>query len=185
MPILALLAGLGTSGAVSGFWRRALLAVLVLGCVANLLVAASPLMGDNRFFVGLEQLRNDPLRLNPWHRYFNTHAPGGRLLLVGEAQVFDLEPPLLYNTCFDSCVFEQLVRDHSPQEVRLALAAQNITHVYVSWGEIERYRRTYGFTEFVQPGVFQRLVNEGVLEPLPEIAGHRGRGYRVLSPPQR
>ena len=64
-------------------------------------------------------------------------------------------------------------------EVRSELAARQITYVYVNWGEIARYRRTYGFTDFVQPEVFDRLVAQGVLEPLPSIEGHSGQGYRV------
>ena len=59
------------------------------------------------------------------------------------------------------------------------LAARQVSYVYVDWGEIARYRRTYGFTNFVEPQVFDRLVAEGILEPLPAIEGHEGRGYRV------
>jgi len=57
--------------------------------------------------------------------------------------------------------------------------------VFVHWGEIARYRATYGFTEFVQPEVFARLVQAGVLEPIAEIRDHAGRGFRVLMPPPR
>ena len=60
------------------------------------------------------------------------------------------------------------------------MAARQIAYIYVNWGEIDRYRHSnYGFTDFVQPEVFDRLVAEGVLEPLPPIKGHPGRGYRV------
>ena len=89
--------------------------------------------------------------------------------------------PVLYNTCFDDCIFEQLVSGRTAAEVRAELAARQITYVYVNWGEIARYRSpgNYGFTDFVQPEVFDRLVAQGVLEPLPPIEGHPGRGYRV------
>ena len=67
------------------------------------------------------------------------------------------------------------------EQVRPELAARRITHVYVHWGEIARYRRTkYGFTDFIQPHVFAALVTGGVLRPLPAIEGHPGRAYRVV-----
>ena len=151
--------------------------LLVAGLGANFLVASTG--QGNAWFVSLARLRHDPAWIDPWHEYFNTHLTAGRLLSVGDAAVFDLSVPVLYNTCFDDCIFEQLVRGRTAAEVRAELAARQITYVYVNWGEIARYRRTYGFTDFVQPEVFDRLVAQGVLEPLPPIEGHPGRGYRV------
>jgi hypothetical protein len=102
-------------------------------------------------------------------------------LTVGDAQVFDLEVPVLYNTCFDDCLFEQLVRGRSVAEVRAALATRGISYVYVDWDEIRRYRSpgNYGFTDFVQPSVFEALVRQGILEPLSEAGGPKGPVYRV------
>jgi hypothetical protein len=71
-----------------------------------------------------------------------------------------------YNTCFDDSIFERLTKDRSPAEARKAFAAEGITHVYVQWGEIARYRSTYGFTDYVQPSVFDRLVGDSVLAPM-------------------
>ena len=88
---------------------------------ANFLVAS---MGQgNAWFVGLARLRHDPAWIDPWHEYFNTHLTAGRLLSVGDAAVFDLTVPVLYNTCFDDCIFEQLVRGKTAAEVRAELAA--------------------------------------------------------------
>lgn len=185
LPLLALLAGAGAAWSPERLWRRALVILLVFGAVANFLTATSVGGGYNRYFVSLKRLRDDPQRVDPWHRYFNRHARGGKVLLVGDAQPFDLEVPALYNTCFDDSIFEQLVKDRSPEEVRAALAGRGITHVFVHWGEIARYRATYGFTEFVQPEVFARLVQAGVLEPIAEIRDHAGRGFRVLMHPPR
>ena len=161
------------------WWRILLPVLLVAGLGANFLVAS---MGQgNAWFVSLARLRHDPAWIDPWHEYFNTHLTAGRLLTVGDAAVFDLSVPVLYNTCFDDCIFEQLVRGKTAAQVRAELAARQITYVYVNWGEIARYRSpgNYGFTDFVQPEVFDRLVAQGVLEPLPSIEGHPGRGYRV------
>ncbi len=175
----ALLAGAGACWCRERWWRVALTAFLVTGLGTNFLLAGWG-WGNNGYFVGLNRLRHDARRVDPWHEYLNTHAGDGRVLLVGDAQVFDIEVPLLYNTCFDTCLFEELARDRTPEQVRAALAEQGITHVYVHWGEIARYRRTgYGFTNFVQPDVFEEMVAAGVLEPLPGIGDHPARAYRV------
>jgi hypothetical protein len=120
--------------------------------------------------------------VDAWHRYLNEHAADGRVLAVGDAQVFDLEMPILYSTCFDDSKFEQWVAGRTPEQVRAAMAREGVTHVFVHWGEIARYRRpgNYGFTDFVEPAVFRRLVAEGVLAPLPPIEDHPGRCYRVV-----
>jgi hypothetical protein len=112
-------------------------------------------------------------------------------LTVGDAAVFDLQPPVLYKTCFDDCVFEQLVRDKTSmearpedqmrpaKEIRAEFASLHITYVFVNWKEIDRYRRTYGFTDFVQPEVLDRLVEEGILELVPQNAEPLKMMYRV------
>ena len=65
----------------------------------------------NEWFVPLDDLRNDPQRMiSPWHWYFNLEPEKGGVLLVGDAAVFDLKPPIWYNTCFDDCIFERLVK---------------------------------------------------------------------------
>ena len=46
------------------------------------------------------------------------------------------------------------------------LAAEGITHVYVNWLEILRYRApgSYGYTDFVTPKRFRQLQKIGVLD---------------------
>jgi hypothetical protein len=53
--------------------------------------------------------------------------------------------------------------------------------VYVDWSEIARHRRPggYGFTDFVTPELFARLVAAGVLEPAGRL-GEEHELYRVL-----
>jgi hypothetical protein len=182
-PLVAMLAGLGAVWSQERLWRVALVVVLIIGSAANFLTASSVGGGYNPYFVSLARLRDDPDRVDAWHRYLNRHAKHGRVLLVGDAQPFDLEMPVLYNTCFDDSIFEQLAKGRSPQEVRAVFVEHGITHVYVDWGEIARYRRTYGFTDYVQLAVFDELVANGVLAPLPGIPDHPGRGYRVVGLP--
>ncbi len=181
LPLVALLAGAGACWERSLAWRRTLIGLLLFASLYNFIVAAGGPGGYNRYFVPYSRLRDAPERVDAWHRYFNAHAAGGRVLLVGDAEVFDLEMPVLYNTWLDDSIFERFVRDRTPEQVREAFRREGITHVYVHWGEIERYRRTgYGRWDFVRPEVFDRLAAAGVLGPLPEIPRHAGRGYRVL-----
>ena len=47
--------------------------------------------------------------------------PGARVLLVGQAAVFHLNHPIVYNTVFDHETFETLARGRTPAEVGQAL----------------------------------------------------------------
>ena len=178
LPIVALLAGGAASSSTTTPWRRGLLALVGVGTLWNFVVITSGIGGgDNRYLESLDRLKLDPSRLAPWHAYLNTHTPAGKSVLsVGDAQVFDLEVPVLYNTVFDPSIFESIVRDErgavrSPAEIRQRL--RGVAFVYVNWGEIVRYRSpgNYGFSSFVEPAIFERLVAEGVLAPpVPEFA---------------
>lgn len=188
LPLAALAAGAGAAWSEDHFWRRLMLGVLTAGVAANFLVIASPVIGDNRFFVALEALRTDvgdPAqgrvgRVNPAHQYLNEHVPAGdAVLLVGDAQPFDLEPRTFYNTTFDPSVFAWFMKGRSAGERRATLRMRNVTHVYVDWRDIARYRSpgNYGFTDYVQPAVFDALVAQGVLRlvwsPPPDETDHQ------------
>jgi hypothetical protein len=182
LPLLCLAAGLAVSWSSEKSWRWGMTGLLTVVLLGNFLVASSSGPGCyNRYFVSLGRLRDDPLRVVSWHRYFNREIPRGRVLLVGDAQPFDLEMPVLYSTCFDDSPFELLAKGRTAAEIRSGLRKAGITHIYVDWGEIDRYRRSgYGFSAYVRPEVFERLVDEGILRPLPEIEGDPGRGYEVI-----
>ncbi len=189
LPVMALLAGAGACWSFEAWWRRVLKGVLLAALGVNFLISsAGP---GNAWFVPLAQLRNDPTWLTPCHYYLNNDADRGAVLAVGDAAVFDLKPTVFYNTCFDDCVFEQLVRDKSSKEdrpekqlrpakeIRAEFKSLRIAYVFVNWKEIGRYRDTYGFTDFVQPEVFDRLVKEGILELVPQSVEPLKQIYRV------
>jgi hypothetical protein len=182
LPLLCLAAGLGVYWTPQKSWRWGVTGLLSVVLLGNFLVASSSGPGCcNRYFVSIGRLRDDPLLITAWHRYFNREAPHGRVLLVGDAEPFDLEMPLLYSTCFDDSPFELLAKGRTTAEVRSGLRAAGITHIYVDWGEIARYRRSgYGFTAYFRPEIFRRLVDEGVLRSLPAIEGDPGQGYEVI-----
>jgi hypothetical protein len=199
LPLAALLAGKGACWSNDRYWRWGLGIFLVLGVTYCFLAAAAiPVEGNyNRYFVGLDRARRDKQRVGIAHSYLNASMHQGRVLLVGDAEPFDLEMPVLYNTCFDDSIFEQLVKDRTPEQIRTAFAEHEITYVFVHWAEIRRYRQTYGFTSFVRSDVFHELVEDGILKldfSWPpdgdrQIAGSYWRapqvvaeGYRVLPP---
>ncbi len=184
-PLAAMLAGIGATWNASHIWRRGLTALLAFGLVFNFVLIAGGPVADSRYLVPLDQVRAESIkRVDPWHAWLNEHANEvNRVLLVGDAQPLDLEVPATYNTVFDDSIFEQLARDKSPTEVRQALADRGISHIYVAWPEIERYRSpgNYGITDFVQPANFDALVTAGVLTRLPMLADDRGEMYRVIA----
>lgn len=182
LPLAALLAGIGATWSNLSWWRGTLAALAVVGLSFNFAVTASGHLVDNRYLADLEVLRDDPAVVEPWHRWLNEHAGEvERVLLVADAQPFDLQVPNLYNTVFDANLLEQLARDRTPEQVRKALNERGISHVYLAWREVERYRSpgNYGITDFLQPQVFDDLVAAGVLEELPPLADDSGRIYRV------
>jgi hypothetical protein len=181
-PFFALIAGVGTTWSAAGWWRRAVLALFVWGLVANWLVVSSGVMGvDRRFLVQLDRLRDDttwgepdePKRVNPVHSYLNhTVGEGGRVLLVGDAQPFDLQVPTLYNTCFDDCWFEKLTATKSKDERIKALSELGITHVYIHWNELARYRSegNYGYSDYVTEAVIRELIDEQEILAEPQLS---------------
>lgn len=166
LPVLALLAGVGAAWSASRVWRTAVTVLLLGGLATNLLFLLSAGVYDHRYLVSLGQLRRDepaepngPSRVHPIHRYLNARAAAGdRVLLVGDAQPFDLELPALYSTCFDECLFERLMKGRTAAQRRAALREQQITYVLVNWRELDRYRSpgNYGFTDYVT----KKLVRE-------------------------
>jgi hypothetical protein len=156
LPALALLAGIGAAAIDHPVWRMSTQAVVVFGLVTQFPFATLPL-DDNRFFAPLAELRRDEPRLtesvgprmHPAHQWLNEHArPGERVLLVGDAEPFELQIPAVYNTCFDDCQFERLFKGHARDKRLAALRRENIRYVLFHWAHLDRYRSpgNYGYT---------------------------------------
>jgi hypothetical protein len=180
LPVTALLAGIGATWSARPAWRWTLAAWLAVGLTYDFVVMTSGIIADCRFLVSLDVLRAEARKLRPAHEYLADHvAAGQRALLVGDATPYDLDVPALYNTVFDSSIFEQLASDRTASEVAEALAGLRVSHIYVDWAEIARYRSpgNYGFTPYVRPEVFARLVAAGILEKV--FDDERGEVFRV------
>ncbi len=181
IPLLSIAAGSTWILSTARSWRRFLSVVIAGVTLFNLRFCGHErqLIG---FHLGLMDLaaarqlviRSDIRLLN------DTLPPSSRILMVGEAEVFDATFPLFYSTVFDDCLFEEWTTTpddaHLPGRQRRMLPserihetfqAHGITHVYINWGEILRYRLpgSYGFTDYVQPSRFDELVRSRVLNP--------------------
>ncbi|MGC8644099.1 MAG: hypothetical protein ACP5XB_29920, partial [Isosphaeraceae bacterium] len=126
------------------------------------------LTGLNEWTGNLAHLRTDiPGRLNPPLAAIDRELPAtAKVLLVGPAAVFHVNHAVLYNTVFTPERIEVLAAGRAPAEFHKALVEQGITHIYVDWKEIHRYREpgNYGFTDFVTPDRFSEWVKAGVLD---------------------
>jgi hypothetical protein len=175
VPLAALLAGAGVAWKSSASWRIAMFAILFWGLVWNFLVIAGVAAPPN-LLVSLERLRSDPLFTAVGHLHLNKVVPpGDAVLLVGDAEPFDLAMPAYYNTCFDACLFEVWMKN-KPKDQRLTeLHRRKISHVLVNWSEIARYRLpgNYGFTDYVSPAVFGELLQQRVLVRRQRLRDHR------------
>ncbi len=179
LPLVALLAGIGAASFGDRAWRGTILAILCLGFAFNLVLVTSPVPGDNRFLSSYESMRRDEPTDGPFsaermhraHKYLNANIqPGFAVMAVGEAQVFDFEMPVFYNTCFDDCVFETMMKNHTKDERMTALREKRISHVFIFWYELERYRSpgNYGYSDYVTPElVEQEFVERGMLREIP------------------
>jgi hypothetical protein len=188
LPSMAVLAGLGSDWSRSRLWTGLLTLVMAAGIGSNLVYCSTELAGLNDWTGDLSTLRQEvPRLLNPAMARLDAELPpGAKPLMVGQAGVFHFGHPVLYNTVFDDDILEGLARGRSPEEVREALRRLGVTHLYVDWSEIERYRSpgNYGFTKFVTPEVFARLVEADALGA-PTRPGPKQELYRVMPGPGR
>ncbi len=175
LPAVALwcvLAGCGVAW-IAHRVSHALATVLVLtGLIYGCIVNASPVLGDNRYLITLDALRNDsgdeenPGRISRAIGWCNRNLTSSqtKLLLVGEARAFDFRMPIIYSTCFDPSPAEKWLRGLSPDEQRQNLQANNVTHLLVNWSEIARYRSpgNYGFSDWPQKEDIQNLEKSGL-----------------------
>lgn len=167
LPAAAVLAGLGADWSKSLAWRVVRAGILTLGILTNLVYSSTALSGLNEWTGDLEALRTDiPHRLNaPLARIDAELPPDATILLVGQAAVYHVRHPILYNTVFNPETIETMASGRSAAEFRRALHERKITHIYVDWKEINRHRHPagYGFTEFVTPERFAAWTSAGVL----------------------
>ncbi len=153
--------------------------IVLAAALFDLGFITSPLCGYNAYLIDLDVARQQAA--TPSMRLLNELPlpKEARVLFVGEAQVFDARFEHVYNTVFDESIFQRWTSASVPglpdaeqplrpmAEIRTTFAEHGITHLFVNWQEVQRYRETYGYTEFVTPERFRDLVAGGVLREIP------------------
>lgn len=169
LPPLAILAGLGADWSRHLSWRSLLGVIMLFGLTSNATYVSTGLAGPNEWTSNLVTERVQTFReVNPPLAAIDEQLPpDAKILLVGQASVFHVNHPIVYNTVFNLETVEALSKGKTPEEFHRALVERGITHVYVDWSEINRYRKpdNYGFTPFVTRDWLNGLVAAGVLEP--------------------
>ena len=178
---LAAAAGLAWPRALkleSGPWRWAAGGLVVVSMGYHLVFNLTPLVGLNLYATDYAAARRAAARAGGAVSVLNEVLPAdARPLLVGEAAVFEAEFEPLYNTVFDASIFQLLTTGDAGRpdagqptapadEVCRRLREARVTHVFVNWSEVLRYRETYGYTDYVTPDRIDQLVSAGALSPV-------------------
>ncbi len=183
IPVVALLAGAGLSSL-----RPVAIRIPMLACVSALMCYSTNFCGSN--WAGYNAWLAEPAAAR---EAIETRLAGliqtaeqlnqesnspGRVLVVGEAAVFEARTDVIYNTVFDLNLFQQICANKvtggpDPDatlrpiaDVRKRLADRNVRFIAVNWLEILRYRApgSYGFSDFVRPQTLEHLVQSGILK---------------------
>lgn len=187
-PLLFVLAGIGCGELYRLGGTRLANLVLLSGVFLTMVYDAGPGLGDARLCVDLRYLRVDDgsgssISRMPVHQlWVNRHlSPLDKVLVVGDAAVFDYEVPVIYSTTFDRSFLRDLLDAPSSKQNEM-VTDQGITHLLVHWGEIARLRATYGFDETIQPQSVQRLVESGLMRPVFQEAEGRFEVWQFTQP---
>jgi hypothetical protein len=169
LPPLAILAGLGADWSRHLSWKGLLGLLMALGLASNATIISTGLAGPNEWTADLAEARLETRKAvnAPLLTIDRELPPDAKILLVGQASVFPMNHRIVYNTVFNMETIEALSKGRTAREFRQALVDLGITHVYIDWAEIDRYRgpENYGFTPLVTQRWLNGLVASGVLEP--------------------
>jgi hypothetical protein len=178
LPPLAILAGLGADWSRHLSWKVLLGILMAIGLASNATYISTGLAGPSEWTSDLATARVETRKAvnAPLLAIDRQLPPDAKILLVGQASVFPMNHPIVYNTVFNVETIEALSKGKNPKQFHQALVDRGITHVYVDWAEIDRYRgpENYGFTPLVTHRWLTGLVASGVLKP----------GQRVWPGPQ-
>jgi len=175
VPVVCVLAGAGAVMLTHRGARLVLAALIGIGILFNLGLITTLHPAERSWLGEMSQLQYAAERTVPGIAMLNQYLPpDARVLMVGEAQIFDARFDLRYNTVFDSSLFEEWcsTRPAAVQEprsllpvdvVRARFQQEGVTHVFVNWKELLRYRLTYGSPEFLRPQSFRQLQQNGLL----------------------
>lgn len=169
IPVVCVLAGAGVTSRSGSLWRGFTMVVFIAAITFNFVFSTSGLGGYNTWLTDLPTARKNSAKAGL--KILNQNLPtGARVLCVGEAEVFDAEFDLVYNTVFDDCLLERWATDENGKRnfdtLKQRLKDERITYIYVNWQEILRYRLpgSYQYTDFVDKKLFEAMEQEGLVE---------------------
>jgi len=155
--------------------RWVVLAMASMTVMYNFGYITTPLCGYNAYLssyaAAQTQTRTQSVAIVDWLKL----PPSSKVLFVGEAELFDAHFQYAYNTVFDHSLLEDWTATQiapgqwklkAREEILQKLKQEGITHLFVNWNEILRYRTTYGYTDFVSPQRIQQLVDLPVMTPV-------------------
>ena len=183
IPVAAWLGAIGVEWSQGKLWRWTCGSVIALSVLFNLGFITTKLCGFSAYLADFDKARIGCEGTAEGIAFINQLHDAGKLpknavvLCVGEAQVFDARPRVIYNTVFDQPILRDWLAirpsdDVSEREwplrsiadVRQTFESHGVTHVLVNWQELLRYRMTYGYSDFVTPSRFKWLRENGLLD---------------------
>jgi hypothetical protein len=106
--------------------------------------------------------------------------PDAYVWLVGDAASFYVAPHRHYTVAFSRDPWLEFAAGPvTPADCVAWLRTRHVTHVVFSWPEIERLRRTYGFTPLVTPAWVQELERAGLRRVAPAAGNESLAIYEV------
>lgn len=174
LPLLPIAAWLAARAIMPLFQTAAgipLAVVMTIGVLHSFLFFASPPANDPRYLVSLDAQRTDWkgeefTRVSQAIGWINDNLKTtDRILMVGQAAVFDVAVPCDYSTCFDDSKWDEVAKATSPAERLQKFKELGVTYVCIHWGEIERYRSpgNYGFRSMITQPQVAEFISSGVL----------------------
>lgn len=175
LPVVCVLAAAGGVMMTHRGARLVLAALIGTGTLFNLGLITTLHPAERSWLGEMNELRTAAERTVPGIALLNQSLPpDARVLMVGEAQIFDARFDLRYNTVFDPSLFVEWcsARPAAAQDARTLLPVdvirsrfqkEGITHVFVNWKELLRYRLTYGSPDFLAPASLRQLQQNELL----------------------
>jgi hypothetical protein len=120
-----------------------------------------------------------------WNYVNNVTPPGSYAWLIGEARGFYVRDRRFhYTVAFNRDPWIAAAEAGATPAERVAwLRREGVTHVVFNWLEIERLRRTYGFSPIVTPEWAAALAEHGLI-PLRDPALPKGVDVYIVSQPE-
>jgi len=150
---------------------------LALGAETEDQYFRGPMQVDFKIGYGAMQFIVDPEKV----------PPDAKILFLGEARTFYCRRPCVAGTVFDTNRLEEIVRAAgTPEDIRDALKAEGITHIYVDTGELFRLQESYryAFEGKERLGMLDRFnwdrfaaFAEKYLRPVKTFAGGRAEYF--------